>query len=170
MEKDGLLILVQVDHISAEDLSWIMDALCIPGVRNRNLIPTITKKGRVGNLLLLDIDPRHEADISRFIVEVIGSYGYHCIASKHVFEPTAIQERQFLIRKDGMEISCTLHLKRRGGDESGFYAVESEDLYEIVRRIQEELGYLISPMKLRRMIDESAVSPPSGTGLQIIQL
>ena len=115
MEKDGLLILVQVDHISAEDLSWVMDALCLPGIRNRNLLSTITKKGRIGNLLFLDIDPKHEADISRFIVEVIGSYGYHRIESKHVFNPTTIEEREIVIRKGEKEISCRLRLKKQGG-------------------------------------------------------
>ena len=46
--KDGLLILVQVDHISAEDLAWVIEATCMPGVRNRNLISTITKRAEQG--------------------------------------------------------------------------------------------------------------------------
>ncbi|WP_041286506.1 nickel insertion protein [Desulfomonile tiedjei] len=170
MEKDGLLILVQVDHLSAEDLSWVMEALCIPGVRNRNLLPTITKKGRVGHLLLLDIDVRYEADISRFIVEVIGSYGYHRIESKHVFQPTSIEERELVIRNREKELSCRVRLKKRGGDESGFFAIESDDLYAIVKRIRDDLGCVVSPMGLRRKIEGAVVPAPSGAGVQVIQL
>jgi uncharacterized protein (DUF111 family) len=170
MEKDGLLILVQVDHISAEDLSWVMDALCFPGVRNRNILPTITKKGRVGHLLLLDIDPRCEADISRFIVEVIGSYGYHRIESRHVFHPATIEERQLVIRKSEKEFSCRVRLKKREGDETGFFAIESEDLYTIVKRILDEMGCVMSPMKLRRKIEAAAGPALAGAGVQIIQL
>jgi uncharacterized protein (DUF111 family) len=170
MEKDGLLILVQVDHISAEDLSWVMEALCIPGVRNRHILPTFTKKGRVGHLLLLDIDPRCEADISRFIVEVIGSYGYHRIESRHVFQPATIEERELVIRNSEKEFSCRVRLKKREGDNTNCFAIESDDLYAIVKRIRDEMNCIMSPMKLRRKIEGTAVPAPAGAGVQIIQL
>jgi len=167
MEKDGLLILVQVDHISAEDLSWVMDALCIPGVRNRNLLPTVTKKGRVGHLLLLDIDPKFEEDISRFIVEVIGSYGYHRIESRHIFRETATEHTELVFRSHGKEISCAVRLKKRAGEENGFFAIESNDLYEVIQRIKDELGLVVSPMKLRGKIEGAT---PDTAGARIIDL
>lgn len=108
MEKDGLLILVQVDHLRAEDLSWLMEALCMPGVRNGNLLPTITEKGHVGHLLLLDIYPGFETDISRFIVEVIGSYGYLRMERRHILHPATMKRREPVIRDCEKELSCSL--------------------------------------------------------------
>ncbi len=160
--------MVQVDHISAEDLAWVMDALSIPGVRNRNLLPTITKKGRVGHLLLLDIDPAAETDVARFIVETIGSYGYHRIPTGHVFHRTISQRKEFRIRKGEKELACSICLKKRGGDETGYFAIESDDLFSLVRRIRDELGCALSPMELRRKIEETAKS--ARVGVQYIEL
>lgn len=161
MEKDGLLILVQVDHLSGEDLAWVIKALDMPGVRNRNLLPTVTKKGRAGHLLLLDIDPGAEAEVARFIVETIGSYGYHRIQSSHVYHATTIRERKLVIRRGGKEISEVVRLKSRRGDESGSFTFECEDLFSLLKRIREELDCFLSPMELRRKI-EGAGEPAEG--------
>ena len=161
--KDGLLILVQVDHISAEDLAWVIEATCMPGVRNRNLISTITKKGRAGHLLLLDIDPAAEGEIARFIAETIGSYGYHRIPTSHVHWATQIEQMEITISKEEKSISSTIRLKKRTSDQTDCTSIESDDLYALVKRIREELGCSVSPMQLRRKIEVAAASgKPSG--------
>ena len=84
MQKEGLLLLYQVDHLSGEEIGWMFDSLAIPGVRNRNLVPTLTKKGRIGHLLILDIDPEVEAEISNLLFECLAVHrvpphrGYPC--------------------------------------------------------------------------------------------
>ena len=58
MEKEGILLITQIDHLTGEDIGWALEALDVPGIRNRNVIPTLTKKGRMGHLLLLDLEPK----------------------------------------------------------------------------------------------------------------
>lgn len=159
MEKEGIFLLFQVDHLTGEDIGWALEALRIPGIRNQSLIPTVTKKGRMGYLVMLDIEPYAEAEVARIIFESFATHGYHRIQTRHVFERTVIEEASLVFQRGEKSLRYKVHLKRRVEKEMGPYFLESDDLFALQKQIYEELGVNVSALELRRQIEFLAKAP-----------
>lgn len=153
MQKEGLLLLCQVDHLSGEEIGWMFNSLAIPGVRNRSVVPSLTKKGRIGHLLLLDIDPEAEQEIASLLFESMGAHGYHRIQSTHVFQNTVVGQIDVAIRKGNKEICGNIRLKRPAEGHSGRSSFESDDLFSLLQNVYDELGTAMSPMELKSRIE-----------------
>ena len=138
MEKEGILLITQIDHLTGEDISWALEALDVPGIRNRNLIPTLTKKGRVGYLLILDVEPEAEAGMGRLLFETFGTHGHHRIQTQHVYQETVIKEVSLIVQREERSLCEKVRLKRKTEQESGPYYMEGDDLFSLQRRIHEE--------------------------------
>jgi uncharacterized protein (DUF111 family) len=119
MEKEGILLIAQIDHLTGEDIGWALEALDVPGIRNRNLIPTLTKKGRMGHLLLLDLEPEAEVDVGRLLFEAFGTHGYHRIQTHHVYQETEIKEISLIVQSGRRSLQEKVRVKRKKEQESG---------------------------------------------------
>ena len=153
MEKDGLLLIAQADHLTGEEIGWALQVLSIPGVRNRNLIPTLTKKGRMGYILLVDVDANAEPEVARVLLESFAIYGYHRLQTRHVHRQVVIREMSIEIHCEEKSIKDKVRMKGLAEQNSGPYFVESDDLFSLQGRIQEELGITVPPKDLRRQIE-----------------
>jgi uncharacterized protein (DUF111 family) len=167
MEKQGLLLLSQVDHLSGEEIGWMFDSLAIPGVRNRSLISTLTKKGRIGHLLLLDVDPEAEAEIASLLFDRLAVNGYHRIESSHVFQKTSVQQIDVKVRKGDKEISGRIRLKERVIGQSERSCFESDDFFSLLQHVYDDLGAAISPMELRSRIEAGRNSQNDGIRISL---
>jgi uncharacterized protein (DUF111 family) len=163
LEKDGKILLVQLDHLSGEDAGWALEALDYPGIRNRNIIPTLTKKGRMGYLLLLDIDPEAEADIGRYLLSSFTTHGYHRIETRHIHRHTALRSVDVVVTKKDRQLTGQVRLKHDKRDERGPYFVESDDLFALHRKINDELDCKVFPREIRRRIETMAVEEHGDT-------
>lgn len=152
-EKDGLFIVTQLDHLSGEEIGWALESLSVPGVRNRNLIPTLTKKGRMGFLLVIDLDPGAEPEVGRLLMELFGTYGYHRVPTRHVHRPTRIERVGITVEEGGRSLRFTGRFKRSTTPKGVRYALESDDLFAIQKRIREEWGVSLTPLELRRRVE-----------------
>jgi len=162
MEKEGILLITQIDHLTGEDIGWALEALDVPGIRNRNLIPTLTKKGRMGNLLLLDVEPDAEADVGRLLFEAFCTHGYHRIQTQHVYQETVIREISLIVQRGVRSLQENVRVKRKTEQESGPYLIESDDLFILQKRIHAELDVTVSPLELRRQIEAIAERSTKG--------
>jgi uncharacterized protein (DUF111 family) len=156
MKQDGLILITQIDHMTGEDIGQAMEALNHPAIGNRNLISTMTKKGRMGYLLFLDLEPEAETEIGRLLFETFGTHGYHRIQTQHVSQETVIEEIDLVIERGQGSIRERIRLKRRKEQPSGPYFMESDDLFRLHKRFQEAFGHHISPQELRRRIESQA--------------
>jgi pyridinium-3,5-bisthiocarboxylic acid mononucleotide nickel chelatase len=163
LEKSGLILLVQLDHLSGEDLGWALKALDHPGIRNRNLIPVLTKKGRMGYLLLLDIDPEAEGEIAQYLLDSFTTNGYHRIETRHVHRQTVTRSVKILVTKGGRELTGHVRLKRDKRYAQGPYFVESDDLFELHQRITDELDATVFPWEIRRRLETMAAESTGDT-------
>ena len=145
--------MVQLDHLSGEDAGWALEALDYPGIRNRNIIPTLTKKGRMGYLLLLDIDPEAEADVGDYLLTSFTTHGYHCFETRHVHRHTKLRTVDVVVAKEDRQLTAQVRLKHDEGNEHGPYFAESDDLFALHRRIKDELGCNVFPREIRSRIE-----------------
>ena len=87
-EKPGHLIFVQVDHISGEILGEAWERLYSRGAKNMQIIPSLTKKGRPGQLMILDVFPERLPDVGEYLVVELGVSGWHCLSTSHMHVET----------------------------------------------------------------------------------
>jgi len=153
-EEQGVILMFQVDHLSGEEIGWVLEADTIPGLKNRHLIPTLTKKGRPGYLLLLDVDPGLEAKAIGSVAEFLPIFGYHRFSTKHVFTKGISRAVSLVVHAHGRMLEATLHLRSfsslKGADR---HFVESDDLAVLHRRIKKELNMTVSRLELKKRID-----------------
>jgi uncharacterized protein (DUF111 family) len=84
----GNLLFVQIDHLSGELLGEALKSLCSAGAKNVQLLPTLTKKGRPGQLLLVDVRQDQLASVEETLLSEFGVTGWHRLATEHVFLKT----------------------------------------------------------------------------------
>ena len=53
--KEGLLILVQIDHLNGEILGSIIEDFYHAGAKNVQIVSTITKKNRPACMIFIDV-------------------------------------------------------------------------------------------------------------------
>ena len=150
--EETIFLMAQVDHLSGEEIGWAMSSLDMEGVYNRNIIPTLTKKGRMGYILLLEIDPAREDKIGTFLLETLNTHGYHKINTAHVHYETITREFPVILEHEKESVRTKVRIKTRN-ESPGLYFVESDDLFDIEKVVFEKFGFHIALKKLRQLIE-----------------
>ena len=156
MEKDARIILAQVDPVSGEVLGFAIERLMEMGAHNVQLIPTITKKNRPGNIIVIDTDERHEEPIADFLSRELKISGYHRIHTSHVFHRVTFVEKSLHLNINGK--SRTLQCKFKIiGDPTAPLSVDIEHdfLVEVQKIISSISDTHISLNDLRNSIEAS---------------
>ena len=153
-EKKALLILAQVDHLSGELLGSAMERVMELGVHNVHLIPSTTKKGRPGNILLIDADSESEEKIGKFLARDLRIYGYHRIETKHVFHTLLSVKKRLNIRINGKQESFPCEAKILGDPSHPISMdIEHDFLVEVQKALRMKHGFSISLIELRSQIE-----------------
>jgi len=149
MEKKGRLIFAQIDHVSGEVTGFAVGKIMELGANNVQLIPTITKKNRPGNIIMIDVDEIHEEDIARFLAKELKVSGYHRINTDHVFQHVTFVRKTITIKANGRTESFQCEVKLIG-DPSRPLTVDIE--HDLLVRVQEVLGTKIKlPVSLSEL-------------------
>ncbi|MGP8050149.1 MAG: nickel insertion protein [Desulfobaccales bacterium] len=166
-EKDGLLLVVQIDHLSGEEVGWVLESEALPGIHSRQLIPTLTKKGRPSYLLLLDIDPAQEERVIQTLSGQMPLFGYHRLATQHIFQRGITGRIMVNLRtRDGRSLEGPVRSRatRIGRTPRTFF--EAEDLLNLQQRAQKELEVKITLLELKQRL-EKAYAADAGERVEI---
>tara|TARA_B100002003_G_scaffold248847_1_gene283595 strand:- start:3457 stop:4020 length:564 start_codon:yes stop_codon:yes gene_type:complete len=160
MEKKSKLIFAQIDHIAGEVLGFAIERLMELGANNVQLIPTITKKNRPGNIIIIDIDAEDEEEMAEFLAKEINVSGYHRINTNHIFHDVSILKKTLNININGVieKLQCEIKLM---GDPSKPLSVviEHDFLVEIQKFLNEKLNNFVSLGRLRTVIESKLREP-----------
>ena len=91
-EKEGVVLLVQTDHLSGEDIGTAIAALYSAGAFNVQVIPTVTKKNRPGHLFVVDCLAAGLPAVEDAILDELESTGWHMVKTGHRHVATEIRE------------------------------------------------------------------------------
>ena len=81
--KDGLVFMVQVDHLSGESIGQSIEAFYQAGASNVQVVSSITKKNRPGYIVFIDCRPQYSEAVEKLIVSEYVVGGWHVINTKH---------------------------------------------------------------------------------------
>jgi len=154
VEKNyGLLLVFQIDHLSGEEIGWILETGQISGLRNRQLIPTLTKKGRPGYILLLDVDPKFEVEAIQAVSTYLPVFGYHRLGTQHVIRKGTSRVVTVLIKSKRRTIEAQMHLRLFSFSKGMYhFFLESDDLGVLHQRIRDELKIEVSPLEIKQRL------------------
>lgn len=154
MEKESRFILAQVDHVSGEVLGYAVEKLMELGARNVQLISTITKKNRPGNIILIDADTLSEERISTFLTRELKISGYHRINTSHVFHKVTFVAKTVRIRLNGRSKSFQCRLKLIGEPSDPITIdVEHDFLVNLQETINSDWNIYFSLEELRNRVE-----------------
>ena len=63
------------------------------GARNVQLLSSVTKKGRPGNVLLIDLEAEREAEVAAYLAVELGAWGYQLLEASHRHFEMVLRER-----------------------------------------------------------------------------
>ena len=154
MEKKACLIFAQVDHVSGEVTGFAVGRIMELGANNVQLIPTITKKNRPGNIVIIDTDAGHEGEIAKFLASELKVSGYHKIDTTHIFKPVTLVRKNLIIKLNGKSKSFEFEVKIVGDPSEPLSVdIEHDFLVKVQEILNNNLNYSISLSELRTIIE-----------------
>ena len=153
-EESGSLIIVQIDHLSGEMMGEIWEQLSSKGAKNVQLLSTLTKKGRPGQLLLIDISPEKISELEEFLVSELGVNGWHRLLTEHVHVEIEMIACDLTFRTPNNRLRVTVAGKRIKNT-SGFIRPEHGDCVRVQRKLRQEEGLEVSLWQLERLISKA---------------
>lgn len=83
MSEEMRLLMAQVDDVPGELMGEFIRRAETLGARNVQALASITKKGRPGYVVYVDVPASREADIATLLGAELGTWGYRIIAAEH---------------------------------------------------------------------------------------
>ena len=151
--SSSLLILAQVDHASGDIIATVIDRICDLGAKNVHLVPSLTKKGRPGYLLFLDVPANLLDEVSTVLATELGILGLRVLKGEHYAFPFESVERTVTVDLGGAEVKANAPVKLvstpRGPVPT---SVEHDFCVRLQRQLCEEHGVEISLQVLKASI------------------
>jgi uncharacterized protein (DUF111 family) len=83
MSESMRLLMAQVDDVPGELLGEFIQRVEDLGARNVQIVASITKKGRPGYIVYIDVPARLESEVAVLLGAELGSWGYRVLAAEH---------------------------------------------------------------------------------------
>jgi uncharacterized protein (DUF111 family) len=154
MEQPGCLLLLQIDHLSGEEIGRLIESLCEWGASNVHVLTTATKKNRLGHMALVDARASDETALARDLARHFGISGYHRLETVHCHHEVSSHKSPMVVRCKGKQAEMEIPVKVVGNRASPlFVRVEYEGLQEIGQQLTKHFGVDASLTNLRLRID-----------------
>lgn len=152
-EQPGMLLLVQIDRLSGEVLGEVLEKLTSLGAINIQLLPTLTKKGRLGQLLLIDVPKERLSTLENFMVNEVGVTGWHRLPTQHVYFETEIFRSSVIFQTPEGSLHAQI-VGKRLRDHYGIIQPEHSCCASLQQRLRTERNFEVPLRELIRIISE----------------
>lgn len=152
--KEGLIFLIQVDHLNGELIGNMIDSFYEAGAKNVQIVSAVTKKNRPSYMIFVDAREKDADAIEQVIVEECGSSGWHRIETCHRHTNVSILKKDITIRT----AKATYEFQVEGkviDDDTANARPEYENCASLKKFLQEKEGRTIPLRKLTGYIAEA---------------
>jgi pyridinium-3,5-bisthiocarboxylic acid mononucleotide nickel chelatase len=162
-----VLMMAQIDDATGEVLQDVMERLHRAGARNVQLLASLTKKGRPGQVLLIDAPAEREDDVALALASELGVWGYRVLQSVHRHFEIHRLSKPLLVRVGGETLTFDLGWKRieRQGRLLAV-KVEHEHLASL-RDALERKGLPVPLRRLRADLEQQLAQDPAAPSLEL---
>jgi hypothetical protein len=160
MQKKSKLIFVQIDQIRGDVLGFAIERLMELGAKNVQLMPTITKKSRPGNIMIIDVDDQNEEVVAEFLAKELNVPGYHRIDTQHIFHNISFAKKNLTISASGVILKTSCEIKLMGDPLNPVsVSVEHDFLVGIQKLLLDKSNHYMSLNELRKIIESKLRDP-----------
>lgn len=162
-----MLLLVQIDDRSGEVLGNALEELMSLGARNVQLLSSVTKKGRPGHVLLIDLEPAAEGRVGAYLAAELGAWGYQVLESAHRHFDTVLEQRAVTVacgaRRQTFAMPCKFFFD---GESLLRVKVERADV-EVVQRFVRETDERCTTDTVRSRIEHEVRRHPTADEIEV---
>ena len=151
--KEGLLFLVQVDHLTGETIGNAIESFYEAGAKNVQVVSSVTKKNRPAYMIFIDAAPAYAEDIEEMIVKELGSSGWHRLETTHRHTNVTITAQKTKIACEGYSFEYVIRSKVIDDDIKNARP-EYDDVKAIKQRLYENAGVRISTAEISQSVVE----------------
>ena len=152
MEEKGCLYLLKFDHLSGEEVGYLVDRLYDSGAHDVQVLPSMTKKNRPGYLVLVDADMSGESMLA--LVRQFGISGCHRVETVHLYDRASYQTQPLTLRYKGRSLDVDMRIKViKDPPALPPGRPEYDDLVDLCKRLRDTLGVEPGLPRLRRLIE-----------------
>lgn len=101
--KEGIVFMIQVDHLSGEQLGFALNRFYEAGASNVQMISSITKKNRPSWVVLIDCREEYRKAVEAMIPMELGVGGWHMFKTEHHYLYSDSVERRIRFCMEGDE-------------------------------------------------------------------
>lgn len=148
----GILVFVQIDHLSGELIGEALELLLARGAANVQLLPSITKKGRPGQLLLIDVPKDKLSAIEEVLITELGVGGWHCLPTQHVHLDTETVSLNLTFQTPNGPLHVKANGKRIKDNEAGMVRPEHSCCVSVYHELRERGGLEVPFNKVVRLL------------------
>jgi uncharacterized protein (DUF111 family) len=164
-----MLILATLDDISGVVVPHAIERLMERGANSVHVSQTVTKKGRVGLLFIVDVAEDDVDSVGEAIMTELGSLGYNIVKTEHVHSANNMINHKLVIRLNNEERLFQVNIKKSSLMSGKHIKSEPEvdELSAIIEHVKKELNMML-PMKT--LINEIKNTVDKGGETTIIRL
>jgi hypothetical protein len=127
------------------------------GANNVYCFPGITKRNRSGCIFLIDIHPDKEHELSHYLAEHLGIYGYHRIQTAHYCAQCQIQAHTVIVREGDNAFETEIRWKKTEGSTMPG-RVEHSDAVKLCKQVRRELDISIPLVTIKARLQAAVQS------------
>jgi uncharacterized protein (DUF111 family) len=153
-----MLILVNVDDISGEIIPHVINGLISRGAESVQALQSVTKKGRLGYIFLIDAPEKAIDRLGGFLVAEVGTIGMRVLDSRHIRFDYRIRKVRLTARANGELAWAQVRVKETRNGQGQIVSVKAEygDLQSALTQF-EEAGIHMPLTALKRLVEERAM-------------
>jgi uncharacterized protein (DUF111 family) len=164
-----MLIIATLDDISGVVVPHAIESLMEKGANSVHVSQTVTKKGRVGLLFIVDVTEDNVDSVGEAIMTELGSLGYNIMKTEHVHSKNKIIDHKLVVRLDNDERMFQVKIKKSSIMNGKHIKSEPEveELSAVIADIKKEFNTTL-PMKT--LINEIKNDLEKGKEITIVRL
>ncbi len=164
-----MLIFATLDDLSGVIVPHAIDVLMERGAHSVHVSQTVTKKGRVGLLFIIDIEEEDRDSIGETIMAELGTLGYNVVKTEHVHSVNQFASHRLVIKSGNRE--CVFRVKIKDSSFANGKHLKSEpefgDLSTVVDDVKKDFD---EALPLKRLITEIRKSVENGEDTTTIKI
>lgn len=157
--KEGILFVVQIDHLPGECIGQVVDVFYEAGAANVQVISTVTKKNRPAYIIWIDCREERADQVEQTIVKELHTGGWHKIRTEHRYLHNEICTKEITLCMGKKTCRATVLAKHFLG---GGIRPEHDSVAALKRLIQEEFSVETDYYTLYAFVMAAILNPECG--------
>jgi hypothetical protein len=164
-----MIILATLDDISGLVVPHVIERLMERGANSVHVSQTVTKKGRIGLLFIVDVAEDDVNSVGEAIMTELGSLGYNVLKTEHVHSTNKMIDHKLVVRLNNEERVFQVKIKKSSIMTGKYIKSEPEvvELCAVIENVKKEFN---SVLPLKALINEIKNNVEKGEVTTIIRL